>query len=87
MQLETLNNVTFQSLAEPVLDLLTMTLTGLQGCIGKLSRYWSFTLLKVKSFIADNLTDKELTPELINRLSGISIRYINQFFLMKKIPR
>ncbi len=79
-QLETLNHMTFQSLAEPVLDLLTMTLTGMQGDKGQMSRYRRLTLLRVKSFIANNLTDTELNAEIISRSVGLSIRYINNLF-------
>lgn len=79
-QLGHLNNMAFQSLTEPMLDMLTMSLAGMQENNGPMSRYKSLTLLRVKRFIANNLADTELNADLISRAVGLSSRYINNLF-------
>lgn len=80
-QLDKLDYTEFQSLAMPILDMFTQTLTGLQGNgYRQMSNYQASTLFIVKKFIAANLTDSELNAEKISHAVGLSQRYINNLF-------
>lgn len=79
-QLETLDQLTFQSLADPVLDMLTITLAQMQGNNQPMPTHRRLTLLRVKKYIMNNLTNTELSTEIISRAVGLSPRYINNLF-------
>ena len=79
-QLEQLDPSAFQSLSDPILEMLTMTLTEQKGSTCMLSRHRSFALMRVKRFIANQLSDTELNTEVISRAVGLSPRYINNLF-------
>lgn len=79
-QLEQLDPSAFQSLSDPILEMLTMTLTEQKGSSCMLSRHQSFALMRIKRFIANQLSDTELNTEVISRAVGLSPRYINNLF-------
>lgn len=79
-QLEQLEPSDFHSLSDPVLEMLTMTLAEQQGSSGTLSRHRNLALMRVKRFIANQLSNTELNTDVISRAVGLSPRYINNLF-------
>jgi AraC-like DNA-binding protein/mannose-6-phosphate isomerase-like protein (cupin superfamily) len=79
-QLEQLDEASFQALSEPVLELFTLSLQEVVGKIKQMSHHRSQALIRVKQFIACNLTDTDLKAEVIASAMGLSVRYINNLF-------
>ena len=79
-QIEHLDTAAFQSLSDPVLEMLTMTLVEQQGNSSLLSRHRSLALMRIKRFIANHLSDTALNTEIISRAVALSPRYINNLF-------
>lgn len=80
-QLEQLDRSDFQALSEPVLELFSLSLAEMQGDSNQMSRHRGLALLRVKRFIANNLTDTELDATAIAAAVGLSVRYINNLFM------
>lgn len=70
----------FQSLALPVIDMLTMSYKAMQGSVTPLSHHRYYALLRVKRFVTRNITDTTLDTQTISKAVGLSARYINQLF-------
>ncbi|AFJ02158.1 transcriptional regulator, AraC family [Methylophaga frappieri] len=70
----------FQSLAEPALQLITMTLNQANGIDSKLSRHRELALHRVKNYIAHNIDESNLTARQVANSVGLSVRYINNLF-------
>ncbi|MCB2428062.1 helix-turn-helix domain-containing protein [Methylophaga pinxianii] len=79
-QLELLDEAVFQALSEPVLELFTLSLFEVVGKTKQMSRYRSQALIRVKQFIACNLTSTGLKADVIASALGLSVRYINNLF-------
>lgn len=79
-QLPHLDEPEFQSLAMPIIDMLTMSYNEMRGSVTPLSRHRYYALLRVKRFIKNNLTDASLDTQAISKAVGLSTRYINQLF-------
>lgn len=71
----------FQALAEPVLQLINMTLNEANGDESKLSRHRELALHRVKNYISHHLDDSDLSAQQISKSVGLSIRYINNLFI------
>ncbi|MDO8826192.1 MAG: helix-turn-helix domain-containing protein [Methylophaga sp.] len=79
-QLAQLDETVFQALSEPVLELFTLSLWEVLGKTKPMSRHRSHALIRVKQFIACNLTDTDLNAGVIASAMGLSVRYINNLF-------
>ena len=80
IQLAQLDETAFQALSEPVLELFTLSLSEVAGKTKQMSRHRSQVLVRVKQFIACNLTDTDLKADIIASAMGLSVRYINNLF-------
>lgn len=79
-QLPQLDDAEFQSLAMPILDMLSLSYNAMRGSRTLLSRHRYYALLRTKRFITRNLTDATLNTLAISKAVGLSPRYINQLF-------
>lgn len=79
-QLPSLSQSAFQSLSDPVLDGISMSLTEIAGRQVHLSRSQVGTLWRLKQFISYNLTNSELDAGSIAAAVGLSPRYMNKLF-------
>lgn len=79
-QLARIEKNAFQALAMPVMEMLAMSYNDMRGRTPVLSRHRYYALLRVKRFIARNLTDSSLNTQTISQAVGLSPRYINELF-------
>lgn len=79
-QLHYMQENEFQSLALPVIDMLTMSYNDMRGSVSPLSHHRYYALLRVKRFVTRNLADATLDTQTISKAVGLSPRYINQLF-------
>lgn len=79
-QLNYIDKSSFLDMAEPVLDILTLSLNQLNPSSFQLSGTQSSTLFHVKRYIQKHCDNSELTPEIISQAVGLSVRYINTLF-------
>ena len=76
-----LDPAAYGDVEQTVVGLLGMAFGGAASkfpAVAPTTRY--AVLTRVRNFIADNLSDPELSPESIARGNGISVRYLNKLF-------
>lgn len=79
-QLPSLSQCAFQSLSDPLLDNMSLSLNEAGGRKSYLSRSQVTTLWRLKQFISRNLADSELDAGRIATAVRLSPRYINKLF-------
>jgi len=67
-------------MSDPILDMLTLSLSQLNTSPIHLSDHKSLTLMRVKQFINQHGEDCDLNPIAISNGVGLSVRYINNLF-------
>jgi AraC family transcriptional activator of tynA and feaB len=79
-QLDELEKSQFLEMTDPILDMLTLSLSQLNTSPIDLSDHKSLTLMRVKQFINKHGEDCDFNPIAISNGVGLSVRYINNLF-------
>lgn len=79
-QLGLIERPSFQGLSDPVLETFSLMLWEVLGKPKQMSRHRCEVLKRVKHFIAGNLSNVELTANVIASATSLSVRYINDLF-------
>lgn len=70
----------FNTLSESAIDVLTLALNEVRPQAYQLSRSRSFSLFRVKEFVAQQLSHPQLSTAMIEAGTGLSARYIHALF-------
>ncbi len=79
-QLSTLDIHAFQSMFDPLIDMLTLSLNELVPNSVELSHTQNSTLFHIKRYIDSHIHHHNLSPAIIANAVGLSVRYINNLF-------
>lgn len=79
-QLTSLDTLSFQSMFDPLIDMLTLSLNQLSPQSVELSRSQNTTLFHIKRYIDNHCHHPDLSPAIIANAVGFSVRYINHLF-------